>query len=241
MRYLASRRRTVLVLAVFTALNLGLGGVLWSLLTPAPHLIQGRAFSPLVGHPAPNVTFTPWNGQTLQLAALKGHPVVLNFWASWCDPCRQEAPVLESAWQQHQREGVLLLGVDYHDTASAAQQFLRTYSITYPNGPDVADRISASYAVSNIPITVFIDRSGTVVRTILGQLDPATLEGAIQQLLSQPQQTASMVVPFAPTSLTPLDHSGSVGGHYFACQQGSRRVVELSLRASVSHLVYAHL
>lgn len=186
MKYLASRPRTVVVLAVFTVLNLGLGGILWSLLTPAPHLIQGHAFSPLVGHPAPNFMFTPWNGQTLQLAALKGHPVVLNFWASWCDPCRQEAAVLESAWQRHQREGVLLLGVDYHDTPAAAQQFLQTYGITYPNGPDVAGQISASYEVNDIPATIFIDRSGRVVRTILGQLDPAPLEGALQQLLLSP-------------------------------------------------------
>lgn len=184
MKYLASRRRALVVLVLLTGLNLGLLAVLWSLLTPAPHLIQGRAFSPLVGHPAPNFTFTPWNSQTLHLAALKGHPVVLNFWASWCDPCRQEAAVLESAWQRHQREGVLLLGVDYHDTPAAAQQFLRTYGITYPNGPDVADQISASYEVNDIPATIFIDRSGRVVRTILGQLTAATLEEAIQQLVA---------------------------------------------------------
>ena len=182
MKHLSSKRRAVLVLAILTAVNLVLGGVLWSLLTPSTHLISGQAFSPLVGHPAPNFFFTSWNGQTLQLAALTGHPVILNFWASWCDPCRKEAPVLESAWQRHQRDGLLLLGVDHHDTASAAQQFLQTYGITYPNGPDAADRISARYGVNDIPTTIFIDRSGIVVRAILGQLTAATLEGAIQQL-----------------------------------------------------------
>lgn len=179
------KRRAWVILACLTVVNMGLGVVLWSLLTPAPHLLSGAAFEPLVGQRAPDFTLTPWHGSPIHLASLQGRPVVLNIWASWCDACRKEAPRFEATWQRHRQEGVLFLGVNDQDQPQAAQQFLQTYGITYPNGPDPGERVWQAYGVRGIPTTIFIDRGGVVVRTILGEVDAATLEGEVQQLVSE--------------------------------------------------------
>jgi len=91
--------------------------------------------------------------------------------------------MLEAAWQKYRTEGIAFIGIDYQDSQSEAQQFLQKYGITYPVGPDSSGSISVDYGVSNIPATIFIDRSGVVVRTDLGPLDAATLQSEIQQLL----------------------------------------------------------
>lgn len=180
-------KRTLGTLAFFMALNMILGVVLWTRLSAAHHIISGsNALAPLVGHPAPDFTLVPWNDPaqpSLQLSALKGKPIVLNVWASWCGPCKQEAPMFESAWLRHQPDGVVFLGIDYQDQTQEAQQFLHDYGITYPAGPDASGAISVAYGVSNVPTTIFIDRAGIVVRKILGPVDAATLEDEIHQLL----------------------------------------------------------
>ena len=178
--------RAIATLIFFTALNIVLVFVLWTRLTQAQHIISGASTVPLVGHQAPDFTLQTFSnpaGQSIHLAALKGKPVVLNFWASWCTPCQQESPMLEAAWKKYRAEGVVFVGVDYQDSQSDAQQFLQKYGITYPVGPDTSGTISVDYGVSNVPSTAFIDRSGIVVRTHLGPLDSATLEDAIQQVL----------------------------------------------------------
>jgi cytochrome c biogenesis protein CcmG/thiol:disulfide interchange protein DsbE len=183
---LGKKRRAMLTLIFFTALNIVLVVVLWTRLTAAQHIISGAATVPLVGHAAPDFTITPFDstsGQIVRLSSFKGHPVILNFWASWCPPCNDEMPLLQSTWQQHQTDGVIFLGIDYQDQQPAAEQFLQKYHITYPNGPDTSGSISVDYAVSNVPATIFIDRSGVVVRQHLGQVDAKTLQDEIQQLL----------------------------------------------------------
>ena len=179
-------RRTLVTLIFFTALNIVLVVVLVNRLTAAHHIISGSAIAPLVGHPAPDFTLATWNNPAqpnIQLAALKGRPVVLNVWASWCDPCKSEVPTFQAAWQRHHDNSIVFLGIDYQDAAADAQRFLRQYNVTYPNGPDTAGTISVNYGVSNVPTTIFIDRLGTVARKILGPVDAATLEDEIQQLL----------------------------------------------------------
>ena len=182
----SKKRRTIATLIFFTALNVVLVVVLWSRLTAAQHIISGSATIPLVGHPAPDFTITPWGstaGQSIHLSSFKGQPVILNFWASWCPPCNDEMPLFESAWQQHQADKVAFIGIDYQDQQQAAEQFLQKYQVTYPTGPDTSGNISVDYGVSNVPSTVFIDRSGVVVRKILGPVDAKTLDDEIRQLL----------------------------------------------------------
>jgi len=101
--------------------------------------------SPLVARPAPAFTLGLFDGSTIRLEDFKGKIVFLNFWASWCPPCRAEARVLEEAWRKYKDDGVVFLGINTQDTEEAARKFLEEYSITYPNGQDPGGRIAIDY------------------------------------------------------------------------------------------------
>lgn len=99
----------------------------------------------------------------VHLDDLRGKVVVINFWASWCKPCEQEAADLQRAWEQYEPTGeVIFLGVDYVDTEPDARVYLKKFGITYPNGPDLATRISQYFRTKGVPETYFIDREGVL-------------------------------------------------------------------------------
>jgi cytochrome c biogenesis protein CcmG/thiol:disulfide interchange protein DsbE len=119
--------------------------------TEAPRARQGAL--------APSFSSLPLlGGGTLSSVDLAGAPVVINFWASWCLPCQQEAPDIESTWKQFQREGVRVLGVNYEDLPSDAQAFVQRYGVTYPSVRDVDGALAARFGVRGVPETFFIDR-----------------------------------------------------------------------------------
>jgi cytochrome c biogenesis protein CcmG, thiol:disulfide interchange protein DsbE len=121
------------------------------------------------GQRAPNFTLTTFEGDELSLASLRGKVVVVNFWASWCKPCEQEAADLEAAWRYYQPGGqVVFLGVDYIDTKPEALAYLEKFDITYPNGPDLRTRISQAYRITGVPETYFIDQDGLVHNKKIG-------------------------------------------------------------------------
>jgi cytochrome c biogenesis protein CcmG/thiol:disulfide interchange protein DsbE len=91
--------------------------------------------------------------------------------------------LLQATWQQYQTAGVEFIGIDYQDQQQEARQFLQKYHVTYPTGPDTTGAISVDFGVSNVPATVFIDRSGVVVRQVLGPVNASMLNAEIQQLL----------------------------------------------------------
>jgi cytochrome c biogenesis protein CcmG, thiol:disulfide interchange protein DsbE len=120
--------------------------------------------APKLGAPAPVFSLKRVDSSgTLALASLRGKPVVLNFWASWCVPCKGEATMLESAWRQYRKQGVVFLGVDYHDMTGDARTFLSHHGVTYPTVQDGSGKIADSYGVSAVPETYFIDRRGRLV------------------------------------------------------------------------------
>ncbi len=103
-----------------------------------------------------------YNGQSkVNVSDLKGKVALINFWASWCKPCEQEAPVLEQAWEYYQPSGkVVFLGVDYADTETPARIFLKKFNNTYPNGPDIGTAISQMFRIQGVPETYIIDANG---------------------------------------------------------------------------------
>lgn len=178
------RRRDITVLTLTMCLALGV-----FVLVQIPSFLPGSAErSPLVGHPAPDFAISLWNSssrQQVHLAALRGKPIVVNFWASWCDPCRTEAPILETAWQHYQSRGVVFIGIAFEENEKDGTAFLQQYHVTYLNGPDTTGNISNVYRVTNVgvPETVFIDRQGVVVSKYQGAMDASSLDRAIQAVL----------------------------------------------------------
>lgn len=123
-------------------------------------------------------------GQSVKLSDLRGKGVVLNFWASWCQPCEEEAATLEAAWRRYKDQGVVFVGVDYLDQDPAAKRYLGKYNITFANGPDLASRISKRYTIRGVPETFFIDPQGKIVGCRkIGPLTTEELNQRISEIL----------------------------------------------------------
>ena len=184
-------RRAIVGFVVTTVLSASLLLLLFVRLFNASQAASNAGVSPVVGHAAPDFTITLLNretGQKLSLADLKGKPVVVNFWASWCDPCIDEAPVLEAASQKYAAQGVVFVGVTYEDEQANSVQFLQQYGISYPVGTDgstkTAGAIAISYGVLSPPETFFINRSGVVVAQFAGALSPNLLDQRVAKILA---------------------------------------------------------
>jgi len=124
-------------------------------------LIRSQSGPVEIGKAAPDFALTTYDGQQFQLSDLEGKVVLVNFWASWCKPCEQEAADLEAAWRYYQpHQDVVFLGVDWTDTEKKGLEYLEKFNISYPNGPDLGTRISQAYRITGVPETYIIDRSG---------------------------------------------------------------------------------
>lgn len=157
-------------------------GVLgYTLLRPARNATTG---GPLIGRPAPAFVLESLDGVQVSLTELRGRPVVLNFWASWCVPCREEAPLFrELSARQGEGSGVAILGVLFQETNErSARDFIREYALAYPNLKDPGINTGVEYGVSGIPETVFIDREGTVQHMDRGGLSRERLNAGLAKI-----------------------------------------------------------
>ncbi len=141
---------------------------------------------PVESGPAPDFTLTTFEGDVIRLSDLRGQVVVINFWASWCPPCREEAPYLERTWRAYKDKGVLFIGVDYLDTEKKALEYIAEFDITYPNGPDIGTRIADAYRIKGVPETFFVDKKGYLRGVKIGPLRPPELEEKLDALLAEP-------------------------------------------------------
>jgi cytochrome c biogenesis protein CcmG/thiol:disulfide interchange protein DsbE len=181
------RKRRILIFCVVSLLNVGLLAlILTQLLTPATNSVS----DPLVGHLAPNFSLAmlrPENGKsTLSLSNFKGKAVVLNFWASWCEPCKEEAPLLESSWKQMQAQGkdVVFLGIDDQDSNINGLSFVQLNRLTYPIVVDADGSVTIKYGLTSLPDTIFINRNGTVLSRVSRQLTTQALSSSLKSILS---------------------------------------------------------
>jgi cytochrome c biogenesis protein CcmG/thiol:disulfide interchange protein DsbE len=113
-------------------------------------------------------TLRTFDGVEYDTADLVGQVVLINFWASWCKPCEQEAAELEQAYQQFKDQGVVFLGVNYVDTEPEAKAYLERFGITYPNGPDLGTRISQAFRIRGVPETYILGPDGRMANVKIG-------------------------------------------------------------------------
>ena len=172
-RSAAPWRRLVITLAVL----LPLIGILAYGFMRDPRYIN----SPLIGQQAAPFTVTLFDGKKLSLNDLRGKTVFLNFWASWCPPCRAEARDLEAAWQRIKDGGVVFLGVDIQDTEEDARAYLKEFNVTYPNGRDLTGKVAVDYGVWGIPETFFIDPQGRITYKHVGSLGTPLITAKLEE------------------------------------------------------------
>ncbi len=137
---------------------------------------------------APRVTGKTLTGAPLSLSEFRGHVLVMNFWGSWCTPCRAEAPVLASLAQRFRPAGVRFLGVDIRDTPASAQAFQRDFHITDPSLNDPGDQIALAFRSTvppaGIPTTLVISRTGRISARVIGEVSDAGLRGLISKAMA---------------------------------------------------------
>ncbi len=151
--------------------------------------VTGRSGVTRIDKPAPNMSMPLYGGGMMTAVDYAGKPTVVNFWASWCGPCRQEAPIFERLSQEYGERGVLFIGVNIQDAEADAEAYLREFGITYPNGRDADGSISVDYGVIGIPVTFFVSRDGIVQRRWAGVMRETQLRHWIDELVAGAEPT----------------------------------------------------
>lgn len=135
--------------------------------------------------PADDFTLPLFDGGSIQLSELRGQVVVLNFWASWCPPCREEARDLEAAWRTLRDEGVIFIGINIWDDRDDALAFIEEFGVTYPNGPDESNSIPVDYGLTGIPETFIIDVDGRIAAKFVGPVTAPALIDTVRSVASE--------------------------------------------------------
>ena len=179
------RRWEILMLASLAA------GILWTVASRLPSAVGAplsSSPSPREGFLAPDFTLNTLDGYQVTLSDLRGKIVVINFWATWCLPCRAETPALEKAYEQYEDSGVVILGVNLtnQDLISDVEAFVQEFSLTYPILLDRDGSAVYLYRVNGLPSTFFINRQG-VIRTVVvgGPMSETFIRSKIEALLKE--------------------------------------------------------
>ena len=167
-----------------TGIVIAFAVVLALLLLLAGGLKKAQA-GPLDRGMAPEITLTGYDGREFKLSDLRGQVVIVNFWASWCPPCREEAAYLEQTWRKYDGKGVVFVGVDWVDTKKEALAYIDEFDITYINGPDVGTRAAQAYNIQGVPETFYVAKNGELRGVQIGPLKSPELDEKIEELLAE--------------------------------------------------------
>lgn len=162
--------------ALFPLLLLGAWGVML--------LVGSGPSSGLIGRAAPNFTLVDLDGGPVRLADLRGRPVIVNFWASWCAPCVREFPLLRAAAERHGDE-LAIVGIIYQDRSEDARSFMERMGATWPSAVDPGGEVAVSYGIHGPPESFFIDRAGIVVDRQIGELSAAGLDAKLAAIIQE--------------------------------------------------------
>ena len=173
----ARGRKKIGIIVTFACILALLGLLAWGL-----RKVQA---GPLSTGMAPDFTITDFDGTTVTLSELRGQVVIINFWASWCSPCREEAAYLEATWRKYEGRGVVFVGVDWVDTEKEALAYIDEFDITYFNGPDIGTRIAQAYNIQGVPETFFVAKNGELRGVHIGPLQSPQLDETIEELLAE--------------------------------------------------------
>tara|TARA_B100001123_G_scaffold68765_1_gene76849 strand:+ start:3129 stop:3749 length:621 start_codon:yes stop_codon:yes gene_type:complete len=142
-----------------------------------------RSGKELVGKKAPSFVAPKVGGQLVSLENYKNKPLVLNFWASWCPPCRDETPGMERIWRKYEDQGVVILGINVQDGEKEAERYISEFGVTFSNALDLDGSITVDYGVTGLPVTFFIDNDSVVTGRWVGSISEDRLDNWVSNLL----------------------------------------------------------
>ena len=174
------------------AIAVVLGGM-WILISRVPEsqvgiTSEGLETAPRKGFLAPDFTLTTLDGDTVRLSDLRGRPVLINFWASWCGPCRAEMPHLEAAYEAHSDAGLIVLGVDQLESPPLVARFVEEFGLTFPIPLDRDGKVSAAYQARALPTSFFVDADGIIRDAFTGPMTAGLIESKLELILSNSAQ-----------------------------------------------------
>ena len=170
-----------------------ISGIVAVIVVLAVQLARQNQIQPMPGEVAPEFTLTSFStgpddpSETISLSDLRGQIVIVNFWGSWCAPCRTEAPELQAIYEDYKDDGVILIGVNWLDIEDEALAFIDEFGLTYPNGPDVGERIGNRYNIQGAPENFIVDRDGVVHEAVIGSVDYDQLAAILDEMLAAEQ------------------------------------------------------
>ena len=174
--------RTVVGVAAGLLVLLAAAVALWK---PDPGAMVEPAGRPLSGQPAPDFTLLLLDGSTLALADLSGQVTVVNFWTTWCPPCAEELPDLQSVWTEYQAQDVVFVGIAVQEEETEVQRMVSQFGLTYPLGMDRREHVASAYGITGVPETFVIDPEGDVAYVHVGPVSAAELTGELDSLLGR--------------------------------------------------------
>ncbi len=165
------------------------GGLAWlqiSRIHSAAGVVSGQQIAaPKEGFLAPEIQFTGLDGQPHALSEFKGHPIILNFWATWCPPCRGEMPALEAVYKAYAADGLLIIGVNQMEDSGKVSRFQEQFHLTFPIFLDKQGQAGATYRARGLPSSFFIDQKGFIRKIVVGGMNEPLIQGQVSALLGK--------------------------------------------------------